>query len=303
MVIKKIENTSDEKGIVMNSKKKRQNRRELKGLFFILPSFIGACIFLIIPYMDVIRRSFTQSVTNTFVGLQNFSTIFSNSAFQMAAENTVRFAAVGIPILVVISLSTAVFLSDTTKNSNYLKNGFLIPMAIPVASIVLLWRVLFASKGLLNGLLYLFGIAGTDWMNTKYAFVVLVFIYVWKNLGYDIILWIAGLSAIPKDIYEAAKVDGAGRWKSFLYITLPNLWSTLFIITVLSMINSFKVFREAYLVVGDYPHESIYLLQHIFNNWFRDLDLDKMAAGAASMSVVMFVLILLFQRLWEREDA
>lgn len=287
----------------MNSKKKRQNRRELKGLFFILPSFIGACIFLIIPYMDVIRRSFTQSVTNTFVGLQNFSTIFSNSAFQMAAENTVRFAAVGIPILVVISLSTAVFLSDTTKNSNYLKNGFLIPMAIPVASIVLLWRVLFASKGLLNGLLYLFGIAGTDWMNTKYAFVVLVFIYVWKNLGYDIILWIAGLSAIPKDIYEAAKVDGAGRWKSFLYITLPNLWSTLFIITVLSMINSFKVFREAYLVVGDYPHESIYLLQHIFNNWFRDLDLDKMAAGAASMSVVMFVLILLFQRLWEREDA
>jgi len=243
MVIKQIENTSEEKGIIMNSKKKRQNRRELKGLFFILPSFIGACIFLIIPYLDVIRRSFTQSVTNTFVGLQNFSTIFSNGAFQMAAENTVRFAAVGIPILVVISLSTAVFLSDTTRNSNYLKSGFLIPMAIPVSSIVLLWRVLFASKGLLNGLLHLLGIAGTDWMNTKYAFVVLVFIYVWKNLGYDIILWMAGLSAIPKDIYEAAKVDGAGRWKSFLYITLPNMWSTLFIITVLSMINSFKVFR------------------------------------------------------------
>ena len=107
---------------------------------------------------------------------------------------------------------------------------------------------------------------------------------------------------ISPEIYEAARVDGAGEWQCFARITLPNLKGTSFTVLILSVINSFKVFREAYLVAGDYPNRSMYLLQHLFNNWFRDLELDKMAAGAVSMSAIMVILILGFWKLGGKQE-
>ena len=103
-------------------------------------------------------------------------------------------------------------------------------------------------------------------------------------------------------LYEAAKVDGANSWKCFTSITMPNLMPSLFTIAVLSLLNGFKVFREAYLVAGDYPQESMYLLQHLFNNWYRDLAIDKMSAAAVLTSAVILVLILMLQKAWEKED-
>lgn len=109
----------------------------------------------------------------------------------------------------------------------------------------------------------------------------------------------AGLGAIPAALYEAARVDGAGEWKCFIKITVPNLLPSLFTIVVLSLLNGFKVFREAWLVAGDYPQERMYLLQHLFNNWYRDLSLDKMAAAAVVTGSVILVLILILQKAWE----
>ena len=126
--------------------------------------------------------------------------------------------------------------------------------------------------------------------------------YIWKNLGYDIVLWMAGLAGISENIYEAARVDGAGEWQCFWNITLPSLKTSFYTITVLSFLNSFKVFREAYLVAGDYPHESIYMMQHLFNNWFRNFSFDKMAAAAVLESLVLLTLILLFQKTVHRQD-
>ena len=115
------------------------------------------------------------------------------------------------------------------------------------------------------------------------------------------VLWIAGLSGIPNSLYDAAKVDGAGEWVLFRYITLPNLLPSFFTIGVLSLLNAFKVFREAYLVAGAYPDESMYLLQHLFNNWYRDLALDKMAAGAVVSAFVIFSLSLWLKYLWDQQ--
>lgn len=139
-------------------------------------------------------------------------------------------------------------------------------------------------------------------MHTDAAFLVLVFSYIWKNVGYDVILWMAGLQAVPESIYEAAEVDGAGAWKSFYYITLPNIRPTAFTVVILSFLNSFKVFREAYLVAGNYPQEKIYLMQHLFNNWFSQLSVDKMAAGSVLLCVVITACVLLLQRRWEGEE-
>lgn len=260
-------------------------------------------MFWLFPYMDVIRRSFFGAVNGVFVGFMNYQMIFSNQAFLLAGKNTLRFFGICIPLLVVLSLTTAVLLNGLGKNQKQLmKTAFLLPMAIPVASVAILWKVLFNGQGILNHFLEMLSLKSIDWLNTKATFWVLVISYIWRNLGYDIVLWLAGLSTIPESFYEAAKVDGAGAWKCFTRITCPNLLPSLFTIVVLSLLNGFKVFREAYLVAGDYPQENMYLLQHLFNNWYRDLALDKMAAAAVVTGITIMVLVLLLQKAWEREE-
>ena len=280
-----------------------KQKQARKGILFILPSFVGVCVFWFIPYVDVIRRSFFGTVSGKFTGIQNYQNLFSNQAFLLAGKNTVRFFGICIPLLVGLSLLLAVCLNSLKeKGKQLLKTAFLLPMAIPVATVVLLWKVLFNGHGFLNHILSFFSIKGTDWLNTDASFAVLVISYIWRNLGYDIVLWLAGLMAIPQSIYEAAKTDGAGAWKCFTRITVPNLLPSLFTIVVLSLLNGFKVFREAYLVAGDYPQEKMYLLQHVFNNWYRDLAIDKMSAGAVVTGAVIMILILLLQKAWERKD-
>ena len=273
-----------------------------KGLLFVLPSLAGVSLFWLIPSMVVVRRSFFGAVSGKFTGIQNYAAVFENRAFRLAAMNTLRFFLVCIPLLVCLSLLIAVILTRQKKMLQLLKSTFLLPMAIPVASVVLLWKLLFHKRGILNGVLAALSLPALDWMNTDASFYVLVASYLWRNLGYDMILWMAGLEAIPQALYEAAKVDGAGEWKCFLSITLPNLMPSFFTITVLSLLNAFKVFREAYLVAGDYPQESMYLLQHLFNNWYRELSLDKMSAAAVVTGAVILGLIILLWRTWGKEQ-
>lgn len=279
-----------------------RKRRSWEGIIFLLPSLLGVILFILLPFADVVRRSFTEAVGGQFTGVRNYKLVLENTAFRQAAYNTVRFTLVCIPLLVILSLAAAVLLQRQKKIGSMIKSMYLVPMAVPVASVVLLWKLLFDENGIINGLLALPGIQAIDWMNTDYAFGVLVFSYLWKNLGYDVILWLAGLSSISESIYEAARVDGAGEWRCFISITLPNLLPSLYTIAVLSFLNSFKAFREAYLVAGDYPQQSIYLMQHLFNNWFRDLQLDKMAAAAVMNAAVILIMILLLQRAWERGE-
>lgn len=272
-----------------------------KGILFIFPSLLGVIIFYLIPYVDVIKRSFSNPVTSSWAGGQNYKEIFENEAFILAMKNTFRFIGVCIPLLIVVSFLVALSVRHT-EWAYKKRAGLLIPMAIPVTSVALLWKTVFSQGGLLNGLLNMLGIEGPNWMNTGLAFSVLVFSYIWKNLGYCTILWIAGLLAIPKEIYEAAAVDGASKIKSLLYITLPNLMPALFTITVLAIINSFKVFREAYLVAGDYPEQSIYMIQHLFNNWFRNLEMGKMSAGAVVNMLIFLIPVWGFWKIRESNN-
>lgn len=277
---------------------KKQNKT---GWLFILPSLIGVMLFYLMPFGDVVRRSFIRAAGTGFAGLDNFRQVLENRAFRMAVGNTLRFVLVCLPLLLVLSLGVGVLLQKTVRGKHLLKSAYLIPLAVPAASVVLLWQLVFDQQGILNGVLHFLHLEGRDWMNTGASFGVLVFSYIWKNLGYDVILWIAGLQAIPSSIYEAARVDGAGEWKCFWYITLPNIRPVAFTIVILSFLNSFKVFREAYLVAGNYPQEKIYLLQHVFNNWFAELSMDKMAAGSVLLCLVITAFVLLLHRSWGKE--
>lgn len=287
----------------------RRNSDGPAAILFLLPSLLGTAAFMLVPFAETVRRSFCDALGKKVVGLANYQSVLENTAFQLAARNTVRFLCTCVPILLLCSLFLALGVQAVAKQRNgrdtrrgkVFRTSFLLPMAIPVASIVILWKVLFAQNGLVNGLICSLGGHAVDFMGTEAAFWVLVFTYVWKNAGYDMILWLAGLDGISTDLYEAASVDGANAWQKFFYITLPNLLPTLTLVSVLSLLNSFKAFREAFLVGGNYPHESMYLLQHLFNNWFLSLDLPRLTAAAVLMALGLSGLILALQRIWTRD--
>ena len=294
--------------ILLRQRKKQWNKHDYKAPWkerivpwlFLAPSLFVVSVMVLLPLLDAFRRSFFLAVSSRFVGLQNYISVLGNSAFKLAAGNTAKFIAVCMPLLLVISLSVALMLTAFQEKHGIFKTSFLVPMAIPVASIVLLWRVIFHRNGLLNGILALWDAAPVDWIGSAASFGVLVFAYLWKNFWYDMVLWLSGISAINPALYEAAQIDGAGSIKRFVKITLPNLMPTLFTVTVLSLLNSFKVFREAYLIAGSYPDDSIYMLQHLFNNWFSNLDVDKMCAGAVMMASLVFILIMILQKILNR---
>ena len=285
-----------------NNKKLITSKSTCAGYLFILPSILGIVIFLIFPIIDVLRRSFVSNTTEEFCGLENYKNVLTNSAFKLAITNTAWFTLICIPILMIISLIIAVAIHNLKNGAEGLKNLFLFPMVIPVSSLVLVWNIVCDRQGVLNSALSIFGIGNIDWMNSSYAFLVLIISYIWKNLGYDMILWLAGLSVISNSIYEAAYVDGASKIKCFIYITLPNLKYTIFMVSVISLVNSFKVFREAFLVSGEYPDTSIYMMQNLFNNWLSDIAIDKIAAGAVIFGLLIFAVIIVLYKLFARRD-
>jgi multiple sugar transport system permease protein len=227
---------------------------------------------VLIPFADVIRRSLFTATGGQFVGINNYLNVFSNDAFKLAAGNTLRFVSICIPALIILSRLLALLISGVKSGGDFVKSVFLFPLVIPAASMVLIWKLFFHNDGLLNSLAERGFGTFVPYMTSAAAFWVLTVSYIWKNAGYNMVLWIGGLSRIPTDIYEAAAMDGAGSIKRLIFITLPNLVGISFMVIVLSLLNSFKVFREAYLVAGEYPHTSMYMLQHLFNNWFTALD-------------------------------
>lgn len=264
------------------------------------PSLTGVGIFILIPFADVVRRSFFNAVGSEFVGLENYRGVLENEAFRLAAGNTVRFLIVCLPLLLGSSLFFGILLLNTGRKSGILKSGFLLPMAVPAGSVVLFWQLFFDQGGILNEALQKFGVHGPDYMNTPKAFGVLVVVYIWKNLGYDMILWLSGLLGIPDSLYEAARMDGADSLKCFWHITCPLLIPTAFLTGILSLVNAFKVFREAYMIAGNYPHDSIYMLQHLFNNWFLKLDMQKMTAAAVMLAFILGLILIGSQKIEEK---
>ena len=271
---------------------KRTRRGKLILIGYLLPSVAGVMLFFVIPFLIVIYYSVVDNpISNQFVFLDNFIMVFQNSAFQQAAKNTLMFSAVAVPLAVVLSLLLAMMLQSKIPFKSQFRTFFLSPMMVPIASVVLIWQVLFHYNGMMNEVLGLFHLDKVDWLNSSYAQVVIVVLFLWKNLGYNMILFMSALSSIPKDILEVAVLESATPTQIFWHIKLRYMSSTILFVTIMSLINSFKVFREIYLLKGDYPYDTMYMLQHFMNNTFRALDYQKMSAAAIMMAIVMIIII------------
>lgn len=267
---------------------------------FLSPSLIGVMVFFIIPFFVVGYYAFIDSpVGQNFIWFQNFQRVLGNSAFQDASVHTAMFSALAVPLAVVLALGLAVLLEQKIPLKSQLRTFFLSPMMVPVASIVLIWEVLFHQNGAVNEAVIQIGEAtgwfdfgrGIDWFRSPFAQMPIVILFLWRNLGYNMILFMAALNNIPRDLLEVAEIEGAGPFYTFRKIKLRFLSPTILFVTILSVINSFKVFREVYLLTGRIPYGRLYLLQHYMNNMFQNLDYQSLAAAAIMMAIVMVLII------------
>ncbi len=269
-------------------------KKKRASWLFMLPSLIGVLTFFVLPFFVVIYYSLVNNpIQHEFVGLENFIKVSQNGAYKLASSNTIKFSAIAVPLAVILSLFLAVVMESKIFFKSQFRTFFLTPMMVPIASIVLIWQVLFHYNGLVNTIVMAFGGGKTDWLKSNDAQIVIIVLFLWKNLGYNMILFMAALSSVPKDLLEVARLENASRLQIFWMIKMRYLSSTILFVAIMSLINSFKVFREIYLLTGDYPYDSLYMLQHFMNNTFASLDYQKLSAAAIMMALVISILVAL----------
>ena len=264
----------------------RRRREAATGLLLASPAVVGLLAFLVLPFGYTFLRSFTTGLSwGRFVGLENYAQLFGNRLFLLALKNTFLFLACGLALILPLSLFLALLLQKAGKWGKPLALALLFPMVLPVSAIVIVVNLVFAENGLLSQMT-----GPTPWMDSPFAFVILLGLYLWKNVGIGVVILLAGLTTIPGELYESANMDGAGKWARLTKVTLPMLRPELLVVTILSTLNAFKNFREAFVLGGDHPHESIYMLQHFMNNNFENMNFPRLSVAAVVFFVLLFCL-------------
>ena len=292
-----FEDTPERREKLASRKKRFQKRRFREWAIFtgyLTPSLVGVLIFFFLPLLMLLVTSFQKSPTNSdFVGFRNYERVLTNDAFINASKNTLTFALISVPLAVILALFVAMLLNSGLPGKSLFRSFLLNPMMVPVASVVLIWQVFFSYNGVINGIAEKIfdSPEKIDWLKSEYAQIVIMLLFLWKNLGYNMVLFLAALNSIPHEILESAEMDVAGPVKRFFAIKLHYLSPTIFFVGIMSLINSFKIFREVYLLTGDYPFANLYMLQHFMNNSFTHLDYSKLSAGAIIMCIVMVIIV------------
>lgn len=266
-------------------------KRAWKGYALIAPMLAGFLLFYVVPFGQVMWDSLSQGTgkSQLFVGFYNYQRMFQNKMFLAAFGNTLKFLGLGLPLVLLLAYGLALFLKSRARRSPVLRGVFLLPYVMPVAGTVLLIDLLFAERGLVNRLLLALGLPLADWLQSPAAFWVMLLLYLWKSVGYAVVLLLSGLLTIPAEHYQVAQVEGASAVQAFRFVTMPQMWYALFLALVFSLINAFQCFREMFLVGGEHPHESVYMLQHFLNNSFENLNYQRLSVA----SVLLFLVIAL----------
>lgn len=289
----------------MKQVSKNTERSAREGLLLILPLAAGCGLFYAVPFLMVLQNSFQRGTgrSREYVGIETYRSMLHSSVFRLAFGNTLKFLVVALPLIILLSYAIALLLKSHAKKHETLKSVLLLPYVMPVVGMVLLVELLFSETGIINRGLYTLGLPMADWLHSKSAFWVVVLLYLWKNTGYSVILLLSGLITIPEDHYAAASLDGATAWQQLRYITMPQMWYSVFFAAVFSLINAFKCFREIFLIGGTHPDQSIYMLQHFINNAFDKLNYPKLAVASVLLLLVLTVLFALSYRWVRRKEA
>lgn len=277
----------------------RRKKKTSMGLALILPAIVGFALFYIVPFLWMLRYSFFQK--SSFVGFEQYRRVLQNDLFCLAVENTVRFLLVTLTLMLTISYLIALLLKKQAQRHSLLKSTLLLPYMMPVAGTVILVDTLFREACVWGRLCDLFHFPLQELLSGAGAFWVVVALCLWKNTGYAVILLLSGLNVIPQGQYDTAELDGASSLQKFWYITTPQMWSSVFFALVFSFINAFKCFREIFLIGGEHPDESLYMLQHYINNSFQNLNYSKLSVTAVLIFLAVLLLFVCFQAAMKRK--
>lgn len=269
---------------------------------FLAPSLTAIAIFFVIPVLSALVMSFTDfdiyAVGNLsivrFMGFRNYTRIFETPLFWTALKNTFYFVLVGGPLSVAVSLGTALMVnSKLARFKPFYRTVYFLPVVTSLVAVAVVWRYLYhPAHGLLNLALSYFGVAPIDWLgNPNIAMPAIVVLAVWKNFGYNMLIFIAGLQSIPEELYEAAHIDGAGGWRQFVDITIPMLAPTTVFVVMITIIGYFQLFAEPYIMTEGGPmNATMSVVLMMYEQGFRWWNMGF----AAAIAFVLFAVISIF---------
>lgn len=267
------------------------------GVFFLLPA---AASFLL-SLTDFDLYALADPLNLRWVGFDNYTELLQRPLFWQAMGNTLYFVIVGVPLSILVSLSAAVLLQDAAARATaFFRTALFAPVVTTVVAVAVIWRYLFHTRyGWINYALDGIGIAPVNWLgDPQWAMPTLILFAVWKNFGYNMIILLAGLQAIPTDLYEAARIDGANRWQQFRHITLPGLQPMLLMVAILTTAGYFQLFAEPYVITEGGPVQStLSVLYLMFEEGFKWWNLGMASAVAFTLFAMMLTVTLLLSRL------
>lgn len=258
---------------------------------FLLPGLAGLMVFYLLPFLGGIYYSLTDgTIQNAFVGLDNYRRVWQNEVFLLGLKNTMELSLLCAPLIFVFAFALAAMLKALGDRSAAFRNILLVPYLMPSSALLIVWLLLFDYGGPVNRIISALGMERVLWLESSALRVPVVLLYIWKNVGFSVVIFSAALQAVPQPYYEFAALEGANAFQREMKITLPLILPTAFLVFVLAWVNAFKIFKEVYFISGSYPNDAVYTLQHFMNNKFAKLDYQDVTTAAYSFAVIVLVL-------------
>lgn len=290
------------------------NRQRVAWLF-LTPALVVLGVFFLLPVLGALALSFTDYDLYAladphnvrFVGLHNYWALLHRPEFWAALGHTIYFVVVGVPLSMAVSLGAALLLNSPLARARaFFRTALFAPVVTTVVAVAIVWRYLFNTRyGVVNALLEWFGLHPVDWLgDPHWAMPTIIAFAVWKNFGYNMIIFMAGLQAIPAELYEAARIDGASPWRQLRHITLPLLQPTLLMVAILTVSGYFQLFAEPYVITEGGPLQStVSVLYLMYDEGFTWWNLGSASAVAFALFIVMFAVTALMLRLARRDTS
>lgn len=290
-------------------------KKLLTPYFFLAPALGTLLIFFFLPVAAAFLMSFTDfdiySLGNLqrarFILFGNYSQLLSDPLFWKALSNTFYFVIVGGPLTIIVSLLAAIGLNSRLLYfRNWFRLAFFMPVVTTLVAVAVVWRYLYHPRfGIINYLLSQIGIQGVDWLgDPHWAMPALILLAIWKNFGYHMMIFLAGLQAIPDYLYEAARIDGAGWWRQFFHVTVPQLAPTTFFVTIMTIIGYFQFFAEPYVMTQGGPlNATLSIVLYLYQQGFRWWRMGYASAIAFILFIIVFFFAIIQLSLRKRGEA
>lgn len=283
-------------------------QHQLTPYLFLVPACIILGAFIFYPLLQAIWLSMTDyNIINepTFVGAQNYKDLFADDLFWKTLFQTFLYLIIVVPTLVILPIFLAILVNQKIKGIGFFRSAYYVPVVTSMVVVGITWKWVYADKGVLNYFLDSIGIhAPVHWLtSTSTSLFAVMVVTVWKGLGYYMVIYLAGLQSIPSDLYEAAEIDGANKWKQITNITIPMLMPSIIIVSIMSSISAMKVFEEIYVMTKGGPlNSSKTLVYYIYQEAFEKLNMGYASAAGVVLLFITLVLSILNLKFMSKKE-